>query len=296
MEITIGEITAKDIPYYIGFLRAGFGEVLGELGTDLDLLSRIIRILLIGNGIPLRLMKRISGHEAFVLIARYGNRPIGCLTVVGRGIPSLTGVYILPEFRGHGLGSALIKEAVKRLQRLGYSEACATPLNGVARHLIEDAGFIRQGFTAMYERSLPLNVDETGGFTVRRRWKSFDEDQTWHGRPYRLRLLGRLLGIRVRRLTATGTDGGEINAVLFALPRERVGEVHPVMFHPGAERGLIPILNEADEWFSRLGKEVIKVFNTDDDSSITSVLSSLGFEKKRDWERFTIALQKKRGG
>ncbi len=296
MEITIDDITAKDIPHYIGFLRAGFGEVLGELGTDLDLLARIIRFLLIGNGIPLWLMKQISGHEAFVLIARDGDRPIGCLTIIGRGVPSLTGVYVLPEFRGRGLGTALIKEAVERLRRLGYREACATPLNGVARHLIEDAGFIRRGFTAMYERLLPLDVRETDRFTVHRRWKNFEDNQDWHGRPYRLRLLGRLLGIRVRRLTAIGTDGEEINAVLFALPRERVGEVHPVMSHPGAEMGLIPILNEAGEWFSRLGKEVIQVFNTEDDSSVTSVLSSLGFEKKRDWEHFTIELQKKRGG
>ncbi len=299
MEITIDDITRRDIPSYIEFLRTGFGGELGELGTDLDRLARILRFLLLGGGIPLKLVKRITGHEAFILIARYGERPIGCLTVIGHRVPSLTGVYVLPEFRGRGIASRLIEEGVKRLRRAGYAAAHAAPLNATAQHLVEKVGFIPYTSTTVYEHPLPLELPAAPSFTLRRTRRSDlarAHQKRWHGRPYKLRFLGRLFGIRVRRLTVIGPHGPAACAILFTLRKERVGEVRLFVLAHEEERALIPLLDEAGDWFHRLGKETIYLFIGEGNERFGSLASELGFEIKRRWTYLTIDLQKKRGG
>lgn len=299
MEITISDITRRDIPSYIEFLRAGFGGELGELGTDLDRFGRILRFLLLGGGTPLKLVKRITGHEAFALIARHGERPIGCLTVVGHGIPSLTGVYVISEFRGRGVASRLIEEAVERLRRAGYAEAHASPLNATAQHLVEKVGFTPYTFTTVYEHTLPLELPVESGFILRRTRRSDlirAQQRKWRGRPYKLRFLGRPFGIRVRKLTVIGPDGPAACAVFFTMRKERVGEVRLFVLTPAEERALIPLLKEAEDWFRRLRKETIYLFIGEGNERFNALASELGFRIKRKWTYLTLDLQKKRGG
>lgn len=291
MEIVIDTLTRKDIPRYIELVRAGFEAELMELGTDLDRLARILRFLFLWGGLPLRLVKRMTGHEAFALLARKDGETIGCLTVIGRKDPSLTGVYVRPEFRGKGISYRLLEEAVSRLQEAGYKRVYASPLNEVGEHLIEKLGFTPYGRTTVYERSLPVAPPPPREFRVRRKRRGDTADpEEWHGRRYKLRRIGKLFGIRVRELTTVGPRGPAVCATLFTLRKERVGEIHPLLLIPGEERALIPIVGVGSSWFHRLGKEVIHLSITDKSEALVPVALELGFEKKRDWVHFSLDL------
>jgi len=296
MEIGIDTLTRKDIPRYIGLIRAGFATELTELGTDLDRLARILRALLLWGGLPLWLVKRLTGHEAFALLARKGGEPVGCLTVIGRKEPSLTGVYVRPEFRGNGISYRLIEEAISRLQKAGYKKVHASPLNKAGEHLIEKLGFTPYGRTTVYERSLPVVPPPQHEVRVRRRLRGDTAGpEEWHGRQYKLRRIGRLFGIRVRELTAVSPRGPAVCATLFTLRKERVGEVHPLLLIPGEEEALIPIIGVGSSWFRRLGKEVIHLSITDKSEALAPVALRLGFKKKRDWIHFRLDLKKEAG-
>lgn len=291
MGIVIDDITTADIPHYLEFLRAGFGGPLSDLGTDLGFVSRILRGLLCARGAPLRAVKRIAGYEAFVLIARHAGRPIGCLTVVGRKSPSLTGVYVIPEFRGQRIASRLIETAVNRLRHAGYVEAHATPLNAIAQHLVEKVGFVPYSSTAAYERLLPLELPAEPEFTIRRLHAGdLGGRCEQHGRPYDLGPIGRLFGIRTRRLAAVGPDGAAVAALLFAIHREQVGEVRPLLLRSGGKAGLIPILAEADRWYRRLGKEKIGLYVEEGDKPLGEIAQALGFTYTRSWTHLILKL------
>ena len=293
MAITISSITRADVPRYIEFLRAGFGSELGELGTDLNRLERIISFLLLGNELPLRVIKWVSKHEAFVLLAHNGDKPIGCLTVVGRQ-PALTGAYVVPEFRGQGIALKLVNAAVARLREAGYRRVIASPLNIAAQRLIEKAGFTPVNRTVVYEHMLPLDLTPPSGVRIRR-MRAADvssHNREWHGRRYNVRGVGWLLGIHMRRLTAVTTRGAAVSARLFTIARERVGELHPILLVPGEGRALLGLLAIGERWFTRMGKEAVYVSLSPRDEELIALLRALGFAEKREWVEFGLDLNK----
>ncbi len=291
MKVTIAPITRRDVPRYIEFLQAGFGAELTELGTDLNRLGHIISFLLMGNEIPLRMIKRVSGHEAFILIAHAGADPIGCITVVGRQ-PALTGVYVVPEFRGRGVAARLVADAVRRLRSAGYEKVIASPLNHVAQRLIENIGFTPASRTVVYEHPLPLEITPPSAVRLRRmRTADVPPNQRgWHGRRYNVHGVGWLLGIHMRRLTAMTQTGPAVCAQLFAINRERVGEVHPLLLSPGQGEAVLSPLAAGTRWFTRMAKETVHVSVDPRDEELTALLRALGFSEKREWVEFVLDL------
>ena len=293
MKVTIAPITRRDVPRYIEFLRAGFGTELTELGTDLNRLGHIISFLLMGNEVPLRMIKRVSGHEAFILIAHAGDDAIGCITVVGRQ-PALTGVYVVPEFRGQGVAARLVADAVSRLRNAGYDRAIATPLNHVAQHLIENVGFTPINSTVVYEHPLPLEITPPPAVRLRRmRTADVPPDRRgWHGRRYNVHRVGWLFGVHMRRLTAVAQNRAAACAQIFAINRERVGEVHPLVITPGSERAVLSLLAAGTRWFARMGKEMVHVSLDPHDEELIALLRTLGFSEQREWVEFVLDLNR----
>lgn len=294
MAVVIDTLTRKDVSQFIKFLRLGFSPELKELGTDLFRLEHIIKFLLLWNGFPLKVIKRISGHEAFVLLARSENEPVGCLTVVGRKEPSLTGAYILPEFRGKGIASRLIEEALSRLRKAGYKKVRGSPSNAVAQHMIEKVGFTPESFSVVYEHLLPLNITSPAGICVRRMHRNDipPSKKVWHGRRYKVRFFGRLLGIHVRKLTAVTSGGAVLCGTLFAIERERIGEVHPILLISGEERALFALLKAGEKWFHQMGKKSINLSISADNQALAATALKTGFTRKQKWVQFSLDLEK----
>ena len=292
MAVVIDTLTRKDVPQFIKFLRLGFGPELKELGTDLFRLEHVMEFLLLADGLPLKVIKRISGHEAFVLLARRGKEPVGCLTVVGRKGPGLTGAYVLPEFRGKGIGSRLIEEALSHLRQAGYKKVHASPLNAVAQHMIEKVGFTPDGYSVVYEHPLPLNITSPAETRIRRMHKNDlpSSKRVWHGRRYNVRFFGPVFGVHVRQLTVVNPNGAVLCGTLFAIERERVGEVHPTLLISGEERGLFALLKAGEKWFRQMGKELIDLSISADDEALATAALKAGFTKKRKWVHFSLDL------
>jgi GNAT superfamily N-acetyltransferase len=67
-----------------------------------------------GKGRPLELQRRFVQEADRVVGVYHGNRQVGFARAVtdGHVVAYLADVYVLPEFRGHGLGVELVREMI----------------------------------------------------------------------------------------------------------------------------------------------------------------------------------------
>jgi len=94
----------------------------------------------------------LAGKRGFLLAAKIGNKPIGfAYGTIFRDYPievseltaSINDLYVLPEFRGKGIGKKLIVESLNRLKTEGVKSVRLTVLtnNEAALKLYKKLGF-----------------------------------------------------------------------------------------------------------------------------------------------------------
>lgn len=92
----------------------------------------------------------VSG-QLYGLIALEDGRPVGCV-IYGRcrngdhdSWGEIVSLYVLPECMRHGVGSALLKEALRLLREDGYTRCCLWAIDGnqIADSFYRKHGFIR---------------------------------------------------------------------------------------------------------------------------------------------------------
>ena len=285
MAITIGPLTRREIDPFMHLLRSGFEEEISQRGANLERVGRLLRLLLLANGFPLRVIKRLTGHEAFVLTAKSGDRVVASLTIVGRESPVLTGIYVLPEFRRQGIALALMREALRRLAACGYRRAYGSPIDEGAQHLAERAGFVPYEKIDLYRRSLPAEIASPVGVRIE---YSRKRESTDH--PYDIRFLRRMIGFRTARITAVDGARGVLSCTLITQPYQRVGEIRPRLLIPGREDAFLPCLAEGCKWLSRLKKEEAHLPLPSDEEGLADLALTAGFRKDRSWVHLAIDL------
>jgi ribosomal protein S18 acetylase RimI-like enzyme len=100
----------------------------------------------------LQLMRSIAGHPGFVREATWlacgPDGPCGCIQGVANGgrIGMIQNLAVLEEYRGYGVGKALLRAALCGFRAAGLSyaqlEVCAR--NGPAVRLYQSVGFVRR--------------------------------------------------------------------------------------------------------------------------------------------------------
>jgi GNAT superfamily N-acetyltransferase len=253
MAITIEPLTRREIDPFIHLLRSGFEEAISDRGTDFADLERLFSLILLGNGLPLRVLRRLTGHEAFVLIAKSEGRVIGSLQVVGHQSPSLIGIYVLPDFRGQRIALRLIEEALARLKAHGHRSARVGAIDEGAQHLAERAGFVPYAKIDLYRRSLPAEIASPPGVRIEYSRKRESTD-------------------------------------LITQPYQRVGEIRPRLLIPGREDAFLPCLAEGCKWLSRLTKEEVHLPLPPDAEGLADLALTTGFRKGRSWVHLAIDL------
>ena len=285
MAITIKPLTRREIDPFINLLRAGFEEEICDRGADFADLKRLFSLILLGNGFPLRVLRFLTGHEAFVLIAKSKCRVVGCLQVVGRQSPALIGIYVLPEFREQGIALRLIEEAFVRLKADGHRSARVAAIDERAQHLMERAGFVPYKKIDLYRRSLPVEIASPPGVRIE---YSRKRESTDH--PYDIRFLRRVIGFRATRITAVDGARGVLSCTLITQPYQKVGEIRPRLLIPGKEDAFLPCLAEGCKWLSRLRKEEVHLTLLSEDEGFADLALTTGFRKDHSWVHLAIDL------
>ncbi len=277
MPIVIESLRKAEIPQFITLLRLGFAEDLAERGADPHRLARILRVLLLANGTPLRALRRLTGHEADLLTAKSGDRLVACLAILGRTEPVLTGMYVLPEFRGQQIALSMVTEALDRLRAHGHRRVTVLATDETAQRLAERAGFVPCDRTDLYQRRLPAQIPHPEGFKVQRRRHDLS------GHPYDLGPLRRLSGVRSLQLIVSEGRQDAVACTLTALPNQRMGEIRPRLLSPGREEALLAGLAAGCEWIARLKREEVYLPLSADQAGFTPIARAAGFEASRSW-------------
>lgn len=291
MSVEIKTLSKTDTGQYIDLLRAGFGEELGQRGTDIARVGRIARIMLSCGGLPMRLIKGITGHSLFVLVAKDGASVVGALTVLEEKIPSLIGVYVIEEYRGQGIAIRLVQEALHRLQASGYTQAHVSVIDHTAQLLAQRGGFVAYDHIELYERSLPVHISNIEGASIHRTRKI-----SLPRHAYDLGLLNIVTGVHVRRLVVRYGKEPTMAGMLIALPHQSVGEIQPRILVPGREETFRTLLDAGCQWFEQLGRKLVAVPLCADTIQLSSILGEEGFVKRRSWVEMRIDLKKRGAG
>jgi len=285
MTITIEPLTRRDIHPFMHLLRAGFEDEISDRGTDFADLERLLSLILLGNGLPLRAFRRLTGHEAFILIAKAEGRVVGSLQIVGHQSPSLIGIYVLPDFRGQRIALRLIEEALVRLKAHGHRSARVEAVAEGAQRLAKKAGFVPYAKIDLYRRSLPVEIAPSPGVRIE---YSRKRESTDH--PYDIRFLRRVIGFRATRITAVDGARGVFSCTLITQPYQRIGEIRPRLLIPGREDAFLPCLAEGCKWLSRLKKEEVHLPLPSGEEGLADLALTAGFRKDRSWVHLAIDL------
>jgi carbonic anhydrase len=65
---------------------------------------------------------RYSRPSGLIIIARSAGKAAGCIALkpLAEGICEMKRLYVRPEFRDHGIGTALVRTALDEAKRMGY--------------------------------------------------------------------------------------------------------------------------------------------------------------------------------
>ena len=143
--ITVREATLADVDTLVDLLVAVAGE--GRwIGTEAPVDTERRRR---------RMAEDVEGSHAIVLVAEAGGEPVGelGLHLARFGVADL-GMAVAAGWRGRGIGTALLAEAVDRARRAGAHKLALQvwPHNTAAIALYERFGFQREGHLRRHYR------------------------------------------------------------------------------------------------------------------------------------------------
>lgn len=117
----------------------------------------------VGSEAPMDRDRRRAGYldtltrtDATQFVVDVDGEVVGALGVHGAGPPGLfdLGMFLAPEWRGKGAGSALMKQCIAWAREHGAHKVTLTlwPHNAAARGLYEKFGFVEEGYLRRHYR------------------------------------------------------------------------------------------------------------------------------------------------
>ena len=153
--VTVRPATLDDVDAVVAMLAEVAGEgrwIATEAPVDVDRRRR-------------RMVEDIEREDAVVLVAEAGGQPVGelVLHLAGYGVADLgmagygvadLGMAVAAAWRGRGIGSALLAEAIDRARKAGAHKVALQvwPHNIAAIALYERFGFQREGYLTRHYR------------------------------------------------------------------------------------------------------------------------------------------------
>ena len=142
-EVTVREATLADVDALVDLLVAVAGEgrwIATEAPVDTERRRQ-------------RMAEEVEGTDAIILVAEAGGEPVGELGLARYGVADL-GMAVAAGWRGRGVGTALLAEAVDRARKAGAHKLALQvwPHNTAAIALYERFGFQREGYLRRHYR------------------------------------------------------------------------------------------------------------------------------------------------
>jgi ribosomal protein S18 acetylase RimI-like enzyme len=144
-QVTVRRATAADADAVVAMLVEVAGEgrwIATEASVDVEQRRR-------------RLVEDIEREDAIVLVAEAGGQPVGefGLHLAHYGVADL-GMAVAAGWRGRGVGSALLAEAIDQARTAGAHKIALQvwPHNAAAIALYERFGFQREGYLTRHYR------------------------------------------------------------------------------------------------------------------------------------------------
>jgi RimJ/RimL family protein N-acetyltransferase len=144
-EVTVRPATLADVDALVAMLVAVAGEgrwIATEAPVDVERRRR-------------RMADEVEGDDVVVLVAEVGGEPVGQLglQLTRYGVADL-GMLVAAGWRGRGVGTALLAEAVDRARKAGAHKLALQvwPHNTAAIALYERFGFQREGYLRRHYR------------------------------------------------------------------------------------------------------------------------------------------------
>jgi RimJ/RimL family protein N-acetyltransferase len=144
-EVTVREATLADVDALVDLLVAVAGEgrwIATEAPVDTERRRR-------------RMAEDVEGADAIILVAEAGGEPVGQLDLLlgHDGVADL-GMLVAAGWRGRGIGTAMLREAVDRARKAGAHKLALQvwPHNTAAIALYERFGFQREGYLHRHYR------------------------------------------------------------------------------------------------------------------------------------------------
>jgi RimJ/RimL family protein N-acetyltransferase len=143
--VTVRPATLADVDALVAMLVevAGEGRWIGtEAPVDVERRRR-------------RMVEDVEGDDAIVLVAEAGGAPVGQLGLhlARYGVADL-GMAVAAGWRGRGVGTALLREAISQARKAGAHKLALQvwPHNAAAIALYERFGFRREGYLRRHYR------------------------------------------------------------------------------------------------------------------------------------------------
>jgi putative acetyltransferase len=143
--VTVREATLEDVDAAVAMLVEVAGEgrwIATEAPVDVERRRR-------------RMAEDVAGEDAVILVAEAGGQLVGelGLHLARYGVAEL-GMAVAAGWRGRGVGTALLAEAVERARKAGAHKLALQvwPHNAAALALYERFGFRREGYLTRHYR------------------------------------------------------------------------------------------------------------------------------------------------
>ena len=110
-DVGIRLLRPEDAPRVADLLAEAFAEEFEGAGTEVQAVVRQLRSGGWAQRGPLHRLAALVGIEFAFFVALYHGRVIGCAGIMGRRLPVINSVAVLPEFRRRGIAETLVRTA-----------------------------------------------------------------------------------------------------------------------------------------------------------------------------------------
>lgn len=111
LDIEIRRLRPEDARQVADLLTAAFAEEFDGAGTAFSAVFNQLRAGGWAQRRPLRWLAGLAGIEFAFFVTDYHGRIVGCTGIAGRALPVINSVAVHPDFRGLGLGAAMVGHA-----------------------------------------------------------------------------------------------------------------------------------------------------------------------------------------